>query len=240
MRRFYAPSENFNDHKIVLDLEQSRHLRDVLRLRAGDEVRVFDGEGKEFLCIAQEMPKGKNCSTIRILKEIEPTSPESDLDLTLAISILKGDKFDLVIQKSVELGVRKLVPIITKRCDVKLRNADRKIERWQKIIIEASKQCGRAKLMEIVELLEFDDLVEDAEGTKVLFSERNGSKLEEIESSEKITAIIGSEGGWEDSEIDLARQNGVQIITLSGRILRAETAAISITSILQHRFGDLN
>lgn len=239
MRRFYAPPENFADHRIILDSEQSKHLRSVLRLQNGDEVKVFDGEGNEFLCVVQEIKSGKQSSVLRILNESDPTSSESDLNLNLAVALLKSDKFDLVLQKAVELGVSTFTPIITRRCDVKPKNFERKVGRFEKIIIESSKQCGRAKLMKISELLDFEELIETGKGTKILFSERSGTKFSEVKADKKITAVIGPEGGWEDSEIDLARQNDFQIITLGGRILRAETAAISVTSILQHNFGDL-
>lgn len=237
MRRFYAPKENFKNNLIFLNNEETRHLRNVLRLTVGDEIFVFDGEGNEFLCKIKSIDK--NRTSLQILKEISENPHESDLDLTLAVSILKGDKFDLVIQKSVELGVKKFVPIVTRRCDVKLRNVGKKSERWRKIIIEASKQTERAKLMEITEPFEFEDFVCQVEETKILFSERNGESFSLVEPDKNITAVIGSEGGWEDSEIEFARQNDFQIITLGRRILRAETAVISITAILQHRFGDL-
>ncbi|MDQ3633255.1 MAG: 16S rRNA (uracil(1498)-N(3))-methyltransferase [Acidobacteriota bacterium] len=237
MRRFYAPRKDFKNNIILLNAEETRHLKNVLRLSEGDEISVFDGEGNEFLCEIKNIDKKQ--TSLQIVKEISTNSNESNLDLTLAVVILKGDKFDLVIQKSVELGVIKFVPIITKRCDVKLRNEEKKLERWRKIIIEASKQTGRAKLMEITEPFEFEDFVEDANGTKILFSERDGKSFSEIKSNKTMTAVIGSEGGWEDSEIELAKKNGFQIITFGGRILRAETAVISIAAILQHRFGDL-
>lgn len=237
MRRFYAPTDNFYNGGITLNQEETRHLKNVLRITFGDKIQVFDGLGNEFLC--EIVGTVKRRTSLKIIESVKPASPESDLDLSLAVSILKGDKFDLVLQKAVELGVTKFVPIITKRCDVKLRNSDRKIKRWRKIIIESSKQTGRAKLMEISEPLEFKDFVYKAKGTKILFSERDGMSFSQINSNKKITAAIGSEGGWENSELQLAKQNGFQIITLDGRILRAETAVISIAAILQHRFGDL-
>lgn len=236
MRRFYVSPEQFNDLRIALSLEESKHLREVLRLRSGEEVHVFDGEGKEFLCIVAETGSKKQSAVLRVLREISPVSPESDLDLTLAVALLKGEKFDLVVQKAVELGVTKLVPILTKRADTK--NARQ--ERWQKIALEAAKQCGRAKLMHIDELQDFEDLIETADETKILFSERGGENFSQIRADKKITAVVGSEGGWEDSEIEAAKSNNFQIITFGGRILRAETAAVSIAAILQHRFGDLH
>jgi len=239
MRRFYAPLEKFNNSEITLNLEETRHLRDVLRLRESEKVQVFDGLGKEFLCEIETI--GKKESVLKIIHEITSKSPESKLNLTLAVAILKGEKFDLVIQKAVELGATKFIPIITKRTGVKLKDADKKLERWQRIILEASKQCGRAKLMEIESPTNFESLVKKSDGENfVLFSERNGENFSAIKSSLNITAIIGSEGGWEDSEIELAQNNGVQIVTLGGRILRAETAVIAISALLQNHFGDLN
>ena len=235
MRRFYVPSKNFYDSRITLSLEESKHLREVLRLRLSDEVSVFNGEGKEFLCLIAEIGTKKDSSVLRILREIPPTSPESDLDLTLGVAILKGEKFDLVVQKCVELGITKLVPVSTKRADVKTA----RLERWRKIAVEAAKQSGRAKLMQISELSGFTAFIETASGAKLLFSERNGEGFSSIRADKKITAVIGAEGGWEDSEIEAARKNNFQIITLKGRILRAETAAIAISAVLQNRFGDM-
>jgi len=237
MRRFYAPRENFTTGKITLNLEETRHLRDVLRLRAGEKVQVFDGAGKEFLCEIESVSKKE--TSLQIIEEIAPAAPESDLDLTLAVALLKGEKFDLVVQKSVELGITELVPLNTKRADVKLKDADKKQERWQKIALEACKQSGRAKLIKIAAPVDFDNFVKTAEGTRILFSERGGESFAGVKAGKKITALVGSEGGWEDSEIDLAAAGDFQIITLAGRILRAETAAIAISAILQNNFGDL-
>lgn len=238
MRRFYASKENFHEGGITLGLEETRHLKDVLRLTLGKHISIFDGLGNEFLCEIVGIVKRK--TSLKIIEQISPKMPESNLDLTLAVSILKGDKFDLVIQKAVELGVNIFVPLQTKRGDVRLRNFDNKLERWKKITIGATKQCGRARLMKIAEPVEFKDFIKGSNGLIVLFSEQNGDTFSKLNPSKKITAIVGSEGGWEESELKLAKQNGVQIITFGGRIMRAETAAISIPTILQHRFGDLN
>lgn len=237
MRRFYAPRENFGNEKVTLSLEETRHLRDVLRLHAGDRVRVFDGDGSEFLCAIAEISKKE--SSLEILEEIAPAAAESNLDLTLAVALLKGEKFELVVQKAVELGVSKLVPLATKRADVKLKETDKKADRWQKIALEACKQSGRAKLMKIEAPVDFEKFVKSAEGARILFAERGGKPFSTVKAGKKITALVGSEGGWEDSEIELAAANGAQIITLAGRILRAETAAIAVAAILQNNFGDL-
>lgn len=246
MRRFYAPPENFQASEITLDSEQTRHLRDVVRLREGENINVFDGAGKEFSCAIERI--GKHEAVLKIIAETAPRAPESNLDLTFAVALLKGEKFDLVLQKAVELGVARFVPLQTKRADVKLKDAreiEKKLERWRKIIVEAAKQCGRAKLMRLEEPRNFAEFIEKSSSqnsndeSRVLFSERSGESFSAVENKMKITAAIGSEGGWEDAEIELARKNDFQIVTLGGRILRAETAAISIAAILQNRFGDL-
>jgi 16S rRNA (uracil1498-N3)-methyltransferase len=237
MRRFYAPKESFTKDKIKLSLEETRHLRDVLRLFEGVKISIFDGEGKEFLCEIETITKKE--TVLKIVGEIAPSSPESDLDLTLAVALLKGEKFDLVIQKAVELGVTKFIPMNTKRADVKLKDSEKKLERWQKIALEAAKQCGRAKLMQIELPQDFTKLIKSSEETKLLFAERSGADFAEIKADKKITAFVGPEGGWDDSEVEFAASNGCQIITLGGRILRAETAVITIASLLQNHFGDL-
>lgn len=241
MRRFYAPKENFQDNKIVLSLEETRHLRDVLRLRAGEIVQIFDGAGREFSCEIKQIEKRE--TALEILEEISPVALVSNLDLTLAAALLKGEKFDLVVQKAVELGVTTLVPLATKRTDVKLEGAEKRVERWEKIALEAAKQSGRADLMKIEKPQHFEMFIKNSaslSGANLLFSERSGERFSAINAGEKITALIGSEGGWEDSEIESAKNSGFQIVTLKGRILRAETAAIAIAALLQHRFGDFN
>ncbi|MEQ1605188.1 MAG: 16S rRNA (uracil(1498)-N(3))-methyltransferase [Pyrinomonadaceae bacterium] len=239
MRRFYSPPENFNGNTITLDADETRHLRDVLRLKLNDEVSVFDGTGREYKCSITEI--GKKHSELALIEEITSASPESPFEITLASTVLNGEKYDLIIQKSVELGVAKLIPLQTIRGDVKTKDAAKRLERWRRIAMEATKQCGRPKLMQIAEPIAFNTLIANSKGENlVMFSERDGTGFSAIKPGKKITALIGPKGGWDDSELDLARASGVSVVTLGGRILRAETAAISLTTILQHRFGDLN
>ena len=243
-RRFFAPAVDFQTSKIVLGLEETRHLRDVLRLRTEELVRIFDGEGKEFLCEIVSLAKRE--TALKIIKEIPPAAPESELELTLAVALLKGEKFDLVVQKAVELGVSNFIPLLTKRTDVKPKDAEKKLERWRKIILEASKQYGPANLMKISAPAAFDLFVKNAAASRlageshVLFSERGGENFSAVSPAKKMTAVTGAEGGWENSEIEFAGAHGFRLVTFGGRILRAETAAIAAAAVLQNRFGDLN
>ena len=249
-RRFYATPDSFSADKTsaTLDADETRHLRDVLRLTIGDEVYVFDGQGREFRCAIVEIER--TSVRLKIAEEVAPARPESPIDLALAVALLKGEKFDLVVQKATELGVTSLVPIITLRADVKIKTDDdseRKVSRWQRIALEATKQCGRARLMKIEAPTSFARLINQpakaGEG-RLMFAEREGVSFETALQAlpnhpDRVTALIGSEGGFSDEEIAQARDSDWKIITLGGRIMRAETAAIAIAALLQHRFGDL-
>ncbi|MEP6925411.1 MAG: 16S rRNA (uracil(1498)-N(3))-methyltransferase [Pyrinomonadaceae bacterium] len=244
MRRFFAPPENFNDREIQLSLEESRHLRDVLRLHVGSTVAVFDGAGNEFVCLIETIGRRDENARLRIVEKTEPPAAESKLDLTLAVALLKGEKFDLVIQKAVELGVTRIVPLVTIRADVRIkdeREGQKKLERWQRIALEAAKQSGRAVVPEIKIPADFADFLEHSSGKRMLFAERGGENLNQslYKNEERLTAVVGAEGGWEDDEIIAARASGFTVVTLGGRILRAETAAITFTALLQHLVGDL-
>lgn len=244
MRRFFAPPENFIDGNITLGLEETRHLRDVLRLHESDEASVFDGLGHEYVCKIDKISKKE--TSLSIIKEIPPTAPESPLELTLAAAILPGEKFDLVVQKAVELGVHNLQPLYTIRCEVKHGGSRSKVERWKKIALESAKQSGRATLMKIAEPVRLSDfllrpsLPRSKDESLIFFSERDGTGFPEIKAGKKITAVFGPKGGWDDLELDAAKQAGFVVVTFGGRIMRAETAAIAMSAILQHRFGDLS
>jgi 16S rRNA (uracil1498-N3)-methyltransferase len=236
-RRFHAPPTAFTDQTVTLTADEARHLRDVLRLKLGDEVYVFDGLGREFRCTISNTKR--DTAELQVEAEVEPAKPESQLQLNLCIALLKGEKFDLVVQKATELGVTKVTPLITRYADIHLRDAadaTKRVARWQRIALEAAKQSGRAFVPEISLPVAFESALE---GDGVMFSERDGEPFESLTSASSMTALVGSEGGWADEEIEAARARGFRVVTLGGRILRAETAAIAVTVLMQHRFGDL-
>ena len=238
-RRFHASPDAFTQQTITLAADEARHLRDVLRLKPGDQVYVFDGLGHEFRSTVSNIRR--DVAELRIETEVEPAKPESHLQLNLGVALLKGEKFDLVVQKATELGVTKITPLITRYADIHLRDASdatKRVARWQRIALEAAKQSGRAFVPEISLPVAFDKL--EVEGDGVMFSERDGESIENLPGASSITALVGSEGGWADEEIETAQARGFHVLTLGGRILRAETAAIAVTVLMQHRFGDLN
>ena len=238
-RRFFAPSSafNFNKRVVTLSADEAKHLREVLRLNAGDDVHVFDGAGREFRAIVSQARR--EFAELEIGDEIESPRPESSLQLTLAVALLKGEKFDLVVQKGTELGVNRFIPLVTRYADIRLRDesdAAKRVARWQRIALEAAKQCGRSVVPEISMPTSFESVLSER---SFMFSERDGQALNTDLKTQSLTAIVGSEGGWSDEELDQARAAGVPIVTLGGRILRAETAAIATAVLLQHLYGDL-
>jgi 16S rRNA (uracil1498-N3)-methyltransferase len=246
-RRFYSPTDSIINDRLELPIDESHHLREVLRLKVEDRIFVFDGKGNEYLCSIEELGRKDRPTILKILETTDSASPESPLDLILAIALLKGEKFDLVIQKATELGIKRIIPVVTQRTDIKIQSYDapHKLTRWNRIAMEAAKQSGRALVPTIDSPTDFNSLITNASlpfpNLRLLFTERNGKPLSKIEgsSSNSIIALIGSEGGWEDEEIKQAEDAGWHTIQLGGRILRAETAAIVIIGLLQHLFGDL-
>ncbi|HMS08615.1 MAG TPA: 16S rRNA (uracil(1498)-N(3))-methyltransferase [Pyrinomonadaceae bacterium] len=239
MHRFYCPPQNFDKEQARLDAGETHHLRDVLRLKAGDAVNIFDGQGREFTAEVNSVTKRE--AILRVIASVEPAAPESPLDFTVAAAVTPAEKFDLAVEKAVEIGVRRFVPLITDRTEVKASVAARRLERWRRIAFEAAKQCGRAVLMRVEEPIGFGDVFDrNQKGQVILFSERGGSRIEDIPPGVPLMLIYGPKGGWSDAELELARKKNAAVVTLGGRILRAETAAIALTAIIQHRFGDMN
>jgi 16S rRNA (uracil1498-N3)-methyltransferase len=251
-RRFYAPTVAFapDERSLLLGADETRHLRDVLRSRAGDEVYVFDGDGREFRCEVAAIER--EGTQLNVLEEVTPASPESPINLTLVVALLKGEKFELVLQKATELGVSRVIPLEAQRADVKLHDThdgNKRVTRWQRIALEAAKQSGRARVPQIsapqglASILAQLSKESPGNHVRLMLSERGGESWEPaiggFDRPQTIIALVGPEGGWTDEEIDLARQANFHIVTLGGRMMRAETAAVVITALLQHRFGDL-
>ena len=246
-RRFYAPPDERDDTRITLSADESHHLLHVLRLQRGAEVFVFDGCGAEFRCIVSASA-GKRA----VLEIVEALTDavESPLQLTLAQALVKGEKFDLIVQKATELGVNRIVPLSCDHADMKLNREQsaKKIERWQRISMEALKQCGRRSLVEIslpMTLAEFIEASEAASpSARLFFNERGGARLQEalekLSDQRVVTVLTGPEGGWSDAEIALLNHSACQAVTLGKRILRTETAALVAVTLLQHRLGDLS
>lgn len=242
--RFYASSTQFTASSVLLDEDEAHHLARALRLKEGARVFVFDGQGAEWEAEVGRI--GKRDAELNLLAPL--TNPvESPLQLTLAQALIKSDKFDWVVQKATELGAARLVPLITEHSDVRHidERAPQRLQRWRRIALEAVKQCGRRRLVEIVAPLSFADFCQAAHLERNLFfSERGGQRLREVAAEwgqlKQLNLCVASEGGWSEGEWQTAEASGLVPVHLGSRILRTETAAITAVALTQHLFGDLH
>jgi 16S rRNA (uracil1498-N3)-methyltransferase len=245
-RRFYAAADQVAGSTVYLSAEETHHLVRVLRMKAGDEAFVFDGCGVEYRCRFASLKN--NRARLEIIEalggEVEPP-----VRITLAQSLAKGEKFDFIVQKATELGVCTILPLVTGHADVKLDEAGarKRLERWRRVSLEALKQCGRRRLVEIsapLTLEQFCDTGARNLDTILVFSEQGGeslrSALEQASGQSAVAALIGPEGGWSDAELEMLTARGARRVTLGPRVLRTETAAIVAIALLQHALGDLS
>jgi 16S rRNA (uracil1498-N3)-methyltransferase len=244
MSRFYVPEPQIEKGMLRLEGSEVRHIRRVLRLKTRDEIVIFDGLGKEYEgIIVEESPS----SVVIKIQNVFSSKRDSPLEVTLAQSLLKGEKMDYLIQKATELGVKEVIPFFSSR-SVPLLEKSGKLKRhhrWGRIAIEASKQCGRGGIPKIVPLQDYSEMLKIASSDffRLILWEREGIKLKEVleRSKEKtrIFAVIGPEGGFSQEEVEEAKGAGFIPVTLGKRILRAETASLCLLSILQYERGDI-
>ena len=252
-RRFYAPPADIEGAVVTLSAEETHHLIRVLRMTPGDEAFVFDGCGREYRSRFRDIQD--NRARLDVQHELDDVV-ESPLRLTLAQALAKAEKFDLIVQKATELGVTSITPLVTRYADVKLDDEQKakRAERWRRISLEALKQCGRRKLVEIAcprTLGEFlsssqpsPDCGSPAPRELLVFSQTGGVTVLEavakLSGMSHVVAMIGPEGGWGDDELLLLEECGGTAVTLGPRVLRTETAAVAAITLIQHAIGDVS
>lgn len=244
MARFYVSHPEIEKGLLKVAGDEVKHIRRVLRLKVGDGITVFDGSGKEY---EGSIVKAGTSSVIIRIHQILSSTKESPIRITLAQSLLKGEKMDYLIQKATELGVSEIIPFFSSR-SVPLLEASKKTSRyhrWEKIAIEASKQCGREVLPRVQPLRDYSEIFEAASpgSLRIILCEKEGSRLKEVlsESKErrKIFFIVGPEGGLSREEVEYAKGKTFVPVNLGNRILRAETASLCLLSLLQYEWGDI-
>ncbi|KAB0302715.1 16S rRNA (uracil(1498)-N(3))-methyltransferase [Vibrio fortis] len=225
---------------LALGEDAAGHVGRVLRMKEGQEVLLFDGSGAEFPAEITEVSK-KNV-TVNVTERIERSS-ESPLDLHLGQVISRGDKMEFTIQKSVELGVNTITPLISERCGVKLdaKRFEKKLAQWQKIAIAACEQCGRNTVPVIRPIMQLEEWCsEPSEALKLNLHPRAKYSINTLpEPINKVRLLIGPEGGLSAEEISMTEQYKFEETLLGPRVLRTETAALTAITALQVRFGDL-
>lgn len=239
--RFFA--DEFAENSAVLRGGEARHCAQVLRMKEGDLAVLCDGEGSDFLSrISFAQPD----EIVFELLDRQPNDAEASISLRLFQCLPKADKMDFIVQKAAELGACEVIPVLSKRCVSRPdeKGSRKKAERWQKIAFEASKQCGRGKILRVRQTVSFAQAVNEflPEHTGILFYECGGSPLSEILSGGNngtFDVFIGSEGGFEPAEAELAEERGIALATLGKRILRCETAPVAAISILMNLTGNM-
>jgi 16S rRNA (uracil1498-N3)-methyltransferase len=217
---------------VTISGEELHHAARVVRVHEGEEVELFDGEGRGAAGIVQSIEREQ--MIVRIEKPIE--SRESPIAIDLAMSIIQLEKFELVLQKATELGVRSIIPMTTDRVEVRPERYRGKHERWEKIIFEATKQSGRALIAKLEPPTTFGEVVQRS-ANKILFDA--DAPTQHSAFSTQHLVLIGPEGGWTPRELDLAREHGCAFARLGPRRLRAETAAIVACVMCASHHGDL-
>lgn len=242
MYHFFIDASQKKGREIIVTGSDVNHMKNVLRMKPGGRVCVNVESAWEYECEISRFDKGE--AHLTVVKE-RIANRELPADLILYQGLPKGDKMELIIQKAVELGASKIVPVATKRSVVKLdeKKEQAKRRRWQSICESAAKQSGRTKIPEVGALMGFEEAIKEAVSFDAAYipyeCERDMNKtlaaLEQVEKGMRIGIFIGPEGGFEAAEIELAKKAGIVPITLGRRILRTETAGLMLLSVLMFR-----
>ena len=247
MPRFFVERENISENTIAITNTDVAHITRVLRMNIGDSLIICDGMGNDYEAeISQINENSIECEIISKTK----SDTEPCVKVTLFQCLLKASKMEYIIQKTTELGISKIVPCASMRCVVKLdgKKAEaKKQERWQKIAVEAAKQCGRGIIPEVAMPLTLNDAFQCAKDFDLFFvpyecEEQTNIKsvLTSVNEPKNVAFIIGPEGGFDPSEIDMIKASGIKTVTLGKRILRTETAGEAVLAMTMYEIGDIN
>jgi len=236
--RLYTPLSLQTGQTIELDDDSGHYLRTVLRLKKGDNLLVFNGDGGEYTGVIDEVSR----KSVRLsMGPRHERSVESPLRVTLGLGVSRGDKMDWTVQKAVELGVARITPLLTERCVVQFKD-DKKSQRWlhwQKIIQHAAEQCGRTIMPQLHDVEALAGWIDLQQGLKLFLDPYAPTSLADLSpNGEGVTLLTGPEGGFADHERELAKAAGFIPVRMGGRILRTETASIAALSAVQMLWGD--
>lgn len=242
MHHFFVTPECVIDENIIINGSDVNHIKNVLRMKQGEELLISDGLGKDYLCKINSIDSDQ---VVAGIIDGEYGGSELPTCFYLFQGLPKSDKMELIIQKAVELGCYQIIPVQTKRSIVKLdkKKEEAKIKRWNAISESAAKQSRRSIVPEVTSVMSYKEALEyakDFDVNLIPYENFKGMKetiktIEEIKSGQKVGIFIGPEGGFEENEVDLAVESGVKRISLGKRILRTETAGMTILSVLMFK-----
>jgi 16S rRNA (uracil1498-N3)-methyltransferase len=238
--RIYVEQDLASGQALRLDERAAHYVSQVLRMRAGRELILFNGDGSAYPAIITEA--GKKLVSCQVGEDLLASSPPSPLKIELAVGISKGDRFDWVIQKATELGVSKITPLFTERCDVKLsgERQDKKQRHWQQIMVSACEQSGRNDLVDIQNTCHLQEWYTTVDSQVKLVLCPSSNEQNPVDGPvNHISLLVGPEGGLSDDEIAHSIKQGFCALQLGPRVLRTETAPVAAISIVQYRWGDM-
>ena len=218
-----------------LDSDNSHHLNKVLRFPVGKNITVFNGDGFDYTALVQD---AKKTTSLKVISKAR-NNTESKLDLTLAQGIAKGEKMDFLIQKAVELGVTRIIPMKLERCVVRLSDekVQKKIDHWQKIANHACEQSGRSVIVSLSNPLSLEELLEETNHNGFVLHHRAQIGLSQLKETSKATILIGPDGGLTEKEVSDSEVAGCQSILIGKRVLRTETASLAAIANMQLLWG---
>ncbi|RMG01349.1 MAG: 16S rRNA (uracil(1498)-N(3))-methyltransferase [Nitrospirae bacterium] len=239
-RRIIDPSVSSAKEELTVSGDNLHYLRNVLRVKEGNDVEVLDGKGGVYMGVIKSV--GKKELAIMLLRRETPDI-EPSVNIHLLQPLLKGEKMDLVIQKTTELGIRGIIPVVTEHS---VPRGTRKIDHWRKVAMEAVRQCGRTAVPEVEDVMGLEEAIGllPEEAQKYVFHEKGGKNLGDavVKKESKKSSIFlltGPEGGLSEREVNMSVSSGFEPVNLGRRILRAETATIVAVTLLQFVLGEL-
>ncbi|MDP2903276.1 MAG: 16S rRNA (uracil(1498)-N(3))-methyltransferase [Methylovulum sp.] len=236
--RLYIPLSMGAGKPVELDDDSAHYVRSVLRLKKGDAIILFNGDGGEYHGAVSEVSR----KTVLIaVHQRHERNVESPLHITLGLSVARGDRMDWSVQKAVELGVRHITPLLTERCVVQFKGEKKpqRLQHWQKIVQHAAEQSGRTVLPALAEIELLQNWVNHQQGLKVFLDPYAQTSLTQLQPIDmRVTLLTGPEGGFAEHERDIAKAAGFVPVRLGSRILRTETASITALAAVQMLWGD--
>lgn len=241
MQHFFVTPAQVKGENIYIEGSDVNHIKNVLRMKIGEELQISDGNNRKYLCAIKGMTMEEVCL---VIKEEMLADNELPSKIYLFQGLPKSDKMELIVQKAVELGAYEIIPVATKRAVVKLdeKKASKKVERWNSIAESGAKQSGRNRIPEVKSVLSFKEAIQYAMDLDVVLipyelaegMQETKDIIASIQPGQSIGIFIGPEGGFETEEVEYAMEQGIRPITLGKRILRTETAGLTTLSILMY------
>lgn len=223
--------------------EDAKHIAKVLRMKVGDGLTVCDTKGYDYDCMIEEIGAGE--VRLKVLS-VAPSQTEPSVQVHLYQAMPKADKLETIVQKAVELGAASITPVMTRRCVSRpdAKSMDKKLVRYNRIALEAAKQCGRGVVPPVQPLLELPQALEQMQktGCPILFYENATAPAKQIlakAGASEIAVLIGAEGGFDEDEVALAKEHGCHVLSLGKRILRCETAPLAALTVIMYETGNL-